>query len=298
MSGTAPPRGFLARRPAAKSGGPALTDSLIEFLRAELRTYKATVRKRGRKLSDDRLAQEIQFCPAIDPPVEFGQETLRRFLKDIPQEHGDEFFRAIATFLLHEKWITQADIDGHDQDVNLRAAVAMQFFFGAQPQEDPPAFYRSISGVYMQYACIPGRIVEVTLVISIHKKPPILRIQEQEDHFRTVASEFIMRETDGLNMAKHARIAMLLKSHAQRVGTSRRSSGFGVADDKIVSFFLRSELTGDATAYLVDAIQSFEDGASIDRFRSSRYVGWTMAAENLRAAADSTPSILMQRIPE
>lgn len=274
MAEGADPRG-IHEQPAATGGEQlVLTHSLIDFARAELRTYKASVRKGGR-LTDERLAQAIRSCPGIDPP-DFSAETLRRFLKNEPQQHGDDFLRAIVLFLLHEKWITRADIAARDRDVNMRAAIALQSFLGATPGKKTVEFHMELEGTFVSYSVIPGQFIQTLLYVFRDTDLPCLRVLEEVEHYGTPAAEFILNETNGLSSTFYPKVADLLKTHAQQIGRTRYSSGFGVADAKFISFTLRSELTGDVTAYLVHTLAPDEYPDRFDVMLATRCTGWAM----------------------
>ncbi len=271
MSGTVLPRQNLAV-PAIDASRVRISNSLIDFLRAELRLYKAAVRKRRSGFTDQKLADEIQFCPALASPPSFSPETLRRFLNNIPQQHGDAFFRVIIVFLLHEKWIAPADLAAHDKDAISRTAVAMQEFFGSAP-ETMTALFRQLEGTYVRYALAPARIVRISFTLTLRHDPPVLRALEEQVFYATTAAEHVLRETGGLHPDSYRTLHRLLASHAQQEGASRYSAGFGVADANATAFFVRSELTGGGTIYLVNGLSYDQQRNRVETMRSTRYTG-------------------------
>ena len=298
MVGTAAPRGILAPSPDATDGLP-ITDSLVDFLRAELRIYKASVRARGGRHSDATLAMAIRDCPGVSQEVNFSPETLRRFLTNFDQAQGNEFIAAVAAFLLHQKWITEADIRAHDKDARLRAGVALQGFFGAVPHAKTLLFYRELAGRYVRYALLPGRIVKVLVNIGIHKDPPVLRFSEQEWHYRSSAVESILRETDNFHPDRQAKTTNFLRTHAELVGAPRYSLGFGIADASQISFFARTELSGRASILLIDRLRAFTEKGALTRFRFMRYDGWSMEeTSGQQQEAETLPLSEMYRTTE
>ena len=180
-------------------------------------------------------------------------------------------------FLLHEKWITQTDIDAHNKDPYLRAAVSLQSFLGMQPGKKGVEFYHEIQGAYVHFRIIPDRFVRIVLYVSPQHDPPFLRATEEISYYRAAAADFILKKAEGLSSASYHRVGQLLQTHAEQVGRTLYSFGFGIADPKMISFLLRNELTGDTTAYLVHTLAPHAIDDYPDLMVSTRYTGWAMS---------------------
>jgi hypothetical protein len=270
-----------------------LTGTLVDFLRAELLTYRAVMRRKDfGTWTDSTLTDAILGCPAVPDDWQFGDETLRRFLKNSAQPPGEQMLRAVAIFLLEKKWITRGDIGAHDKDPVLRAGIALQSFFTSDRKPKTLDFHKELGGTYIRYGVLPGRFVRTVLRISAHADPPVLRVSQRENVFRTSAAERILQETLGLRPQLFRKIENLLRSHAQEVGTTRYAFGFAVAGPTIVSAFLKNELGGEAVAYLVDAIGFGESDGLAGEFNAVRYAGWSSDGKT------SEPTFRMQRVPE
>jgi hypothetical protein len=240
---------------------------------------------------DSTLTDAILGCSAVPENWEFGDETLRRFLKNAPQPPGQQMVRAIVIFLLDRKWITRTDIAAHDKDPALRAGIALQSFLVSDPGAKTLEFHKELSGSYVRYAVLPGRFLRTVLQISAHKDPPVLRVSQRENEYRTSAAERILRETLGLRPELFSKMEKLLRAHAQEVGSTRYSFGFAVAGVSAIAAVLRNELSGATTAYLVDSIEFGDSEDSMVKFNAVRYTGWGAAA------GPPDPAFSMRRIP-
>jgi hypothetical protein len=245
----------------------------MEFLRATLRLYKNATR-RGQKWTDRDLADAILDCPGLPPAVRFDQETLRRFLKGDRQNHGADFLRATAAFLLHEKWITAAALAMHDKDIELRTAVALQSFLLPAASGKTAQFLAELDGFYIRYALAAERIIKTVLTVSSVADASVLRVTQREHQYRTSASEYIMEQAITPSLDTGTSIERRLLSHATEHGSPQFAFGFGVAGTGAVAFMVRDERRSAATVYLADilAYGAYED--AVQRISAIRYSGW------------------------
>ncbi|MGE3147792.1 MAG: hypothetical protein AB7K04_01875 [Pseudorhodoplanes sp.] len=271
MDGKVPPSGIDGIDAAVAS--LEVTDTLIAFLRTTLRLYKAVTR-RGEKWSDRALASTIVSCRAVPQGVDFDQETLRRFLKNDGQVHRADFIRAIAAFLLSEKWLTPADLAAHDKDVELRTAVALQSFVPALPAAKAAEFHQELSGRYVRYAIAAGRILKIDLTITAVPDAPVLRVSQRERQYAAVAAEDILTEAATLTPESNREIERLLGSHATEMGAPQYALGFGIAGPDLIACLVKDELHRRVTAYLVDSVAWDDDEAHVASMNAVRYSGW------------------------
>ncbi|SEW32179.1 hypothetical protein SAMN05444851_3061 [Aliiroseovarius sediminilitoris] len=87
----------------------------------------------------------------MDERLEFSQETLRRFMGGKKQNTSVLAVRAVAKFLVAEKWLTEDEIQNRSVKHDLKAAQAMRQFLGIKLSPANKEFSDELAGRYDEY---------------------------------------------------------------------------------------------------------------------------------------------------
>lgn len=235
----------------------SITQSMIEFLREELRQYQANKLINGRKIPDKDLCVEILSCDSVSNQIDFSAETLRRFLGNSGQKTSSYIIQAVADYLLHTNWITRRDLSVHAKGINIQAAVRLSQFFAVSTSK-AKSIGNDLSGRYVQFwkdANREQRLIKAHLLLSYDAQAEVTTAVEEIVRYDVIGrklTDLLSEASSSLMISTFETIEKQIPRGAQIVGAPIISRGFLTGDHRLLAIFLVEEMSRFPKLYTID----------------------------------------------
>ncbi|SDL60384.1 hypothetical protein [Aliiruegeria lutimaris] len=214
--------------------GLAVTDELKAFIRQELGRYRAfRSADDGEAPSVTQLAGEIE---AADGTVEFGTETLRRFLKNEPQKTRAGTIKAIARYLIAKDWLQPKDLELYTGSDHLRAALALGEFFKVRSRKTVHDFYKSLSRSFAQITLAADRVIRTAWTITFEENRGVASLAETVSSFEVSRESALYKRLAADPSARTGISEAEFDAHREEMElvTEVRSRGFVIGDHRFL----------------------------------------------------------------
>lgn len=279
---------------AAPEPAPLVADDpeTIQFLAAALATFMRVAHGPQGRWTRRRVAADISAREAA-----LSDTTLGRFLDpDDPQVPSPGTVRAVATWLLHRRWIDARDLALLGAAAHLRQMNELAGFFGVGDGAAQDRFRAAVAGPYAGVA-VSGRflLLHRLLLRRVEAVPGLIA--------RETLRLFDIGNADGRRIPDEPalpdlfRLPSLIRTLGGRELTGLRNGGILAAGPGIATALLRGEVGGFNAVLTLDAI--LFDGERIAALQGTRATGWQALERGgfltpPRIAAGTPPHRLVQ----